>query len=325
MSLTISDVDFRVALPDIPGGAPLATIAAPCLSRHTDIVAGLGKALGLDVKATVDVPHGWATGGPDGQVEVFSASGAMRARNTRQLVKFEDERRRWADVTAEQTGDGVVHRLGDGTVERLTTTALRLLRSVGLADDHATVDVSLGQWALLDESGKELESGPGRATVRLGYAVEGVKLIGPGAKTNIHFDPDDSGEAGDIARLFHVNRGVDGARDVRLFTLEQAFEPILTQTWSGLELDPRTAKIAITSAEYGLLALPADVPQRFAAPALAVEGTVAAVVAGDGREVELRFGQYLPLTDAKSLAEAGVGSTGRVFPGSVVNGRAKGK
>ena len=83
--------------------------------------------------------------------------------------------------------------------------------------------------------------------------------------------------------------------------------------------------MSITSAEYGLLALPADVPQRFAAPALVVEGSIAGVTAGDGSEVALRFGQYLPLTDAVSLAEAGLGSSGPLLPGSVVRRRRKGQ
>jgi hypothetical protein len=325
MAIEISDVNFRVKLPDLPSRAPLATIPAPCLAGHAEVVDGLGKALGLEMKTTADIPHGYAVGGPRGQVEVFSASGAVRARNTDQLAKFENERRRWADVDTEDTGAGVVYRLGGRTVEQLTTTSLRLLGSLGLATDHASIGVSLGQWALLDESGKELESGPGRATVQLGYAVQDMKLIGPGAKTNVHFDPDDSGERGVIARFFHVNRGFDGVTDVRLLSLEEAFQPILTQTWSGVALDPATARISITAAEYGLLALPADLPQRFAAPTLAVEGTIAGVVAGDGRELELRFGQYLPLADAAALAEAGFGSSGPVLPGSVVRGGAKGE
>jgi hypothetical protein len=325
MPIDIAALNIRVTLPDIPSHAPLATIPAPCLSQHTRVVEELGKALALDMKGTFDVPHGYATGGPRGQVEVFSASGAVRARNTDQLSRFDDERRPWTDVIKEDTGGVVGYRLGDNTAERLTATSLRLLRSVGLADDHASIGVSLGQWALLDESGAELESGPGRATVQLGYAVEGLKLIGPGAKTNIHFDPDDSGERGAIARFFHVNRGFDGTRDVRLLSFEEAVQPILTRTWSGITLDPEAVRMSITAAEYGLLALPADVPQRFAAPALVVEGSIAGVAAGDGSEVEIRFGQYLPLTNQATLADAGFGSSGTVLAGTVVRGRAKGE
>jgi hypothetical protein len=83
--------------------------------------------------------------------------------------------------------------------------------------------------------------------------------------------------------------------------------------------------MAITSAAFGLLALPADVPQMYAAPALVVEGRLEGVLAGDGRLVEIRFGQYLPLASAQSLADAGFASSGPVFPGSVVAGRTRGR
>jgi len=137
--------------------------------------------------------------------------------------------------------------------------------------------------------------------VQLGYEAEGIRLIGPGAKTNFHYDPDDSGEPGIMARFFHVLRGTEGVKDVRMLTIEEAFQPLLTQTWSGLKVDPTSAKMAITSATFGLLALPADVPQTYAAPALVVEGRLEGVLAEDGRLVELRFGQYLPLANAKGL------------------------
>ena len=325
MPFTMADLDFRISLPDLPSTLPVAILPAPCLSRHSEIAQELGTALGLDLRGTAEVPHGYVVGGRRGQVEVFAASGAVRARNAEQLSRFTDERRPWADLRREETADGVVYRLGEDTENRLASDALRLLASAGLADDHASLRVSLGQWAMLEESGKELESGPGRATVQLGYAVEGIKLIGPGAKTNVHCDPDDSGQGGVVARLFHVNRGFDGSRDVPRLDLERAFQPLLTQTWSGRELDPGSARMAITAIDYGLLTLPADVLQRFAAPALAVQGRITGVDGGDSREVELRFAQYLPLADADALAEAGFASASRLIPGSVVKRQSKGE
>jgi hypothetical protein len=323
MPIDFADVDFQVRVPDIPTSAPAAVLSAPCLRDHARAVDGLAKALGFDVRATVDVPHGFAAGSPAGQVEVFAASGALRARNTDRLAKFEDERREWADVVKDDSDPtiGIVYRLGDATSKRLTATSRRLLKSLELDTDGASTAVRLGQWARLDEDGRELESGPGRATVQLTYSVDGVRLIGPGAKTNIHFDPDEAGEGGVIARFFHVHRGAEGANDVRLVGIEEAFQPLLTQTWSGITPDAQRARLSITSIQYGLLALPADVPQRHAAPALVVEGSLAGVVAGDGSEVTLRFGQYLPLTSAASLAEAGLGSTGPVIAGTVVTRR----
>ena len=319
MPIDFSAVDLQ-AKPDIPKTGMAALMPPPCLRDRTRVVEGLAKSLGIKVVGSADVPHGFAVGGPSGQVEVFAASGAVRGRNTDQLSRFPDERRKWAEVVRAKDG---VYGLGPKTARLLQTQAQRLLEASGLTEKASRVGVVLGQWARLDESGKELESGPGRATVQFAYAVEGIPLIGAGAKTNLHLDPDDNGAEGVIARFFHVHRGFEAAKTLRLLTIEQAFEPLLKQTWSGVESTKKT-RMTITAAEFGLLALPADVQQRFAAPALRVEGTVSGLVPTDGREVVIRFGQYLPLVDPKALAEAGLGSAGSILPGQVVASRSKG-
>jgi hypothetical protein len=325
MPFSFADLDLRTDLPEVPTSAPVVSLAAPCPGERAAAVHGLAKALGFEATGTVEVPHGHLVGCSTGQVEVFSASGAVRARNTDRLAGYPDERRPWADVEREETRDGVGYRLGGRTSDLLARTSLRLLDSIGLAAGHATLAVTLGQWARLDEKGTELESGPGRATVQLGYEAEGLRLIGPGAKTNLHFDPEEGGEGGLLARFFHVHRAPEGVTDVRTMSVEEALEPLFVETWSGLRVDPRSVRMAITSATLGLLALPADVPQRFAAPALAVEGRLEGVVAGDKREMELRFGQYLPLVHPKVLADAGFASAGRIVPGQVVSRRGKGR
>jgi hypothetical protein len=324
MTVDFSAVDLRTKV-DLPKSGMVALLPPPDLRERTRAMEGLAKSLGFKVAGAADVPHGFAMGGPSGQVEVFAASGAIRGRNTDQLSRFADERRSWAEVVRVPTNDGAAYGLGPKTARLLESRAQRLLEGAGLAEKASGVGVVLGQWAKLDESGKELESGPGRATVQFTYAVEGIPLIGAGAKSNVHFDPDDKGADGVIARFFHVHRGFEAKKDLRLLQIEQAFEPLLTQTWSGLESRPKQTRITITAAEFGLLALPADVAQRFAAPALQVQGTVSGLGVKGDRDVTIRFGQYLPLVDPKVLADAGLGSAGPILPGQVVVSREKGE
>lgn len=324
MPLQFTDVDFKVDLPDIPRVAPVATHTPPCTKDRADTTRALAEVLEIDLKGTAQVPHGYAVGSDRGQVEVFAASGAIRARNTERLTAYSDERREWRDV--ERDDDGT-YRLGADAGKQLSHYGLELLSRIGIRDEYSSFDVSLGQWALLDEeSGKELESGPGRATVRLAYAVHGLPLIGPGAKTNLHFDPDGDGR-GDrpgLARMFHVNRGVETTGEVATQSLDEAFSGLLAQSWSGHGLREGEGRITITAATFGLLALPADVVQTFAAPALMVEGEVSGVEIGRDQPTTVRFGQYLPLAHPKALAEAGYGG-GQLEPGVVVRGRARGK
>src|SRR5690606_31210709 len=115
---------------------------------------------------------------------------------------YPDERREWGEV--ERDDDGTF-RLGDGLTRHLIGHGQELLHRVGLGEEPSDIDVSLGQWAQLNDDGREVDSGTGRATVRLSYAAEGLALIGPGAKANLHFDASDDGRSVELARMFHVH------------------------------------------------------------------------------------------------------------------------
>lgn len=321
MPLHFTDIDFKVDLPDIPKVTPVVTHTPPCLRDSKETTRAIAEVLDIDVKGTAQVPHGYAVGSDRGQVEVFSASGAVRARNVERLTAYADESRKWADV--ERTDDGT-WRLGDSTAKELSHHGLELLDRMGIRADHAGFDVSLGQWAQLTQDGKEVDSGPGRATVRFSYAAHGLALIGPGAKTNLHFDPADDGRRPQLARLFHVSRGIETTGEVATQSLDEAFSGLLAQSWSGHGIREGEGRITITAATFGLLALPADVVQTYAAPALMVEGEISGVDVGKDETVTVRFGQYLPLAHPKALAEAGYGG-GHLEPGVVVRGRTRGK
>lgn len=303
MSLSLQDIEFRTELPDIPRSMPVGVTEAPCARDRADAMRSLAEVLDLREAIQVDLPFGHALATETGQVEFFSASGALRARDTDLLRSFEDERRDWPDVEEVEDREGLSYRLGEGTTQRLIEQARRLLDRVGLADDGVdTVDVVLGRWALLDESGHERESGPGRATVRMAYAVEGTSLIGPGAKTNVHYDPVEGTPT--LARLFHVLRPVVDVREVETGDTELAFTAFLRDPFLVAQTE-RGGRIVVTAVEVGLLALPADTTQRIAYPAVAVEGRVEGLKDERGG-LELRFGRYAPAAAPEALRRAGV-------------------
>lgn len=321
--MPLSKIEFRTDIPQIPAGSAFARFEPPCVRERQRAVTTLLEAFRIDVKGTLQVPFGHIVGGPGGQVEVFAASGAVRARNTDQLSRYDDERRKWAEAERVDGPSGPEWALGPSTVKRLRSTTMSLLDRAGLAVGGSDVSVVVGQWAQLGEDGQEFESGPSRATVQLRYAVEGIPLIGPGAKTNVHYDPADDGEHGTLARMFHVHRALEGLGDVPLLSLDEALAPILADEWSGAKVEGATA--VITQATFGLLALPADQHQQFAAPALEIEGYLEGATTADGREARLGFGRYLPLVDPRELANAGVGSTGPLELGERVTRRARGE
>ncbi len=320
MTLTFKELEFRTEVPEVPRSLPLPQVVAQCAPERTECMRALGDMLGLSELLEVELPFGHALAGEAGQVEFFAASGAVRGRNTKLITSFADERRDWAGAYRTDSPAGPEWTLEPDMGKRLQGYAADILGRAGLLGDgdRQSMDLTLGQWARLDEDGAEVDSGPGRATVRVSYSHDGLPFIGPGAKTLAHFDPVDGQPT--LARLFHVHRDVGEVRSVEVAGTEAAFAGLLSDPLLVANVR-RHAKVAITSAKLGLLALPADVPQRFALPALAVEGVIEGLQDRVSGPYELRFGRYIQVAASDAVRAAGVVVTEPVFPGRVVRRR----
>jgi len=301
MSLSLSDIDWRVALPDVPAELPVATVATPSYEERLHAVRILHERFALGDTVEVDLPEGVAHASDRGEVQFFAASGGIRARDADVSRAFPDGRRRWDDV--EEVGDGAGRRfvLGEHTSATLFQDAGELLRAARLLPDGlGDVDVVLDEWTQLDESGAEIDHGPGRAVVRAPYSLDGVPFIGAGAKTRLAYEP--VGDRPVLARIFHVHRPVIDVDLVRTVGTERAL--------TGLLRDPALAehcgaggRVAVTRIEVGLLALPAVLVQRVVAPAVAVTG----VLTNAGEDAaEVPFARYYQAVSAKALRRVGL-------------------
>lgn len=318
MTLSFKDLEFRTEVPDIPRSLPVTRTVAQCAPERSHAVRALADHFGLGDLTEIGLPWGYALGNEAGQVEFFAASGGVRGRNLKVVNAFDDERRQWQEARTVDTPAGPQWVLGDKSSRELVRRSRGLLERLELVDEPASIDVTVGQWALLDEDGTQRDSGPGRATVQLSYAFEKLPFIGPGAKTLLHYDPIDLEPQ--LARVFHVHRSVGDARSVEVGDIEQAFAALLADPFLVSRVRGR-AKVAITSVKLGLLALPADVVQRFAIPSLAVEGTVGGLTDPKGKRFELRFGRYVPVVSDENLRRAGVAAVDGLPASTVVPGR----
>ncbi len=278
MSLTMDDIEWRVTPPDIPDRLPVAIVATPSYEERLHAVRTLHDRFELGDTLEIDLTDGVAHASHRGEVQYFSASGAIRARRAGMIV---DDSREWTDL--------------EQLTEALFVDAGELLRASRLlADGLGDIDVVLDQWTRLNDVGKELDSGPGRAVVRAGYSLDGFPLIGAGAKTRLAYEP----VAGQptLTRIFHVHRPITDVRMVRTGGTSQALTGLLRDPFLAVQhSDGR--HIAVTAIELGLLALPAVVPQRIAAPALAVTGVI---------DDDIRFSRYYQAVSAKELRRVGL-------------------
>lgn len=304
MTLSLRDVEWRLKLPEIPAELPVATLATPSYEERLHAVRTLHDRFTLADTVELDLPDGVAHAGRQGEVQYFGASGGVRARNAEIGRSFSDERRSWRDLEKVDGPDGVTFELGEKTAATLLADAHELLRAAKLlADGMDDFGVVLDQWAQLDESGTELDRGPGRAVVRASYALDGMPFIGAGAKTRLQYEPVDG--APTLAGLFHVHRPVVEVRPVPTGGTEKALTGLLRDPFLT-EHHERGAHIAVTGIQVGLLALPAVVPQRVAAPALAVEGVVEKVKDARHGEIALRFARFYQAVSAKALRGVGL-------------------
>ena len=86
MPLTFRDTeDALFSLLPVLGDPDLQRAVDQWIDQAVDTTRALAEILEIDVVGTASVPHGYAVGSDRGQVEVFSASGAVRARNTERL------------------------------------------------------------------------------------------------------------------------------------------------------------------------------------------------------------------------------------------------
>jgi hypothetical protein len=289
MRLSLHDIEWRVEPPDIPDKLPVAILATPSYEERLHAVRTLHERFRLGNTIELDLPDGVAHAGRRGEVQYFSASGAVRARDAEVSRAFSDERRQWTDV---HEADGR-YVLGDEVAATLFQDAGELLRAARLLPDGVgAVDVVLDQWARLDESGTELDRGPGRAVVRAPYSLDGWPFIGAGAKTRLAYEPVDGHPV--LAQIFHVHRPVTDVHTVHTGGTEQALTGLLRDPLLA-EHRERGERVVVTGIEVGLLTLPAVVPQRIATPALAVTGTI-----GDAP-----FAHHYQAVSAKALRAAG--------------------
>ena len=300
--MKFNQLTMKTKLPDWRASMPVFAMAEPPLQARRAAARKLGDTLKLGDLRAVDMEHGQVLGSPRGDITVFHASGALWARDATATADAKDELRDWPGLAAPAAGAD--YALSPDAAKRLSAMVTDLLRPLDLLGREAgPATVQLEQVSLLDAKGKELKRGAGQATVKYGYAVEGVAARGAGAKTMVFAEPGGpTGAAARMAGVFHAWRPLSAAVAVKLPSLEAALAVALLQ---DPELDRHAEaghKVEITKLELVYLALPAFMRQSHLFPAIQVEGEVAKGRLGEG----FRFARFHHVVPPEAYAEAGL-------------------
>jgi hypothetical protein len=296
----MKDFDIKVRLPKMPASIPVFALSAPSLDERRSAINRLAKHLKLGELRSAEFDHAVIMANPRGDIQYFHASGAMLARDATIARSQKDELRRWEGLQDSKIGGNRL-TLSSESSKKVVSLAHDLLESIGLiGKEQTSATVQLQQVAQLDNNGKEMMYGAGRATVKWGYAVQGIPVYGAGAKTLAFAEPVDG--APHITGMFHVWRTLGQATEVKLPGLEEALG-------IGLLNDPEINlyheaghRIQITRLEFGYLALPGFMRQSHLFPAFQIEG----VVSEGKRGIGFGFGRFHHAAPPKAYMAAGL-------------------
>lgn len=300
MTIKLSSLEFKAKLPELPRTLPVYALSTPSLGERKPALERLGAHLKLGKLRAVDLDHGTVLASANGDITCFHASGAIWARDAMATREGADELRKWEGQTTSRT-PGWPIALNATAARRLLVQATELLEPLGLlGKEVSSRAVQLEQVAQLDAKGKERARGAGQATIKFGYAVDGVPVRGAGGKTLAFAEPEASQAR--FAGVFHAWRPMGGASTLKLTALESALGVGLL---NDPELDRFSAaghKIRVTRLDFVYMALPAFVRQSHLFPMFQVEGEVSEGKLGIG----FHFGRYHHAAAPRAYAAAGL-------------------
>ena len=277
MSLNIKDLTFKSEPPRLPGSVTVYQTSDVHYESRKRSIEILAKMMDLGETTYVETPHSQVFGSRQGEIEYFSQSGAIWGSNTSVDSQFESEERKWDDVKESRDNDDIQYYAGRELSSNLVNQAQALLKESGLQDDREQEfvqkpEIRFDQYTQFDSRGRELTRGPGTASVHFGYQVDGIPVLGAGAKTLVLFEPLDRSPV--ISANLHAWRPIAKGKQVEIGSMESVLDAGLLHDPELDQYKDSASAIDIDSISFGYCALPVFIRQKFLFPAIQVEGTV---------------------------------------------------
>lgn len=303
MAIDIKKIRFSAKLPEVPDRVDVVRVAPTPLEERRQAIAHLADRLQLGRTRELTTSSGRIWASKRGDVEFYEASGGLWSRDLAASEAHENELRDWPDLGKVRDAAGsTILTLGARAASQAADLASEVAKLSGFDLAYARpARVDLTQVAMLSEDGKVLQSGAGEASIVFDYALEGLPVLGAGARTAIDFEPD--GKDLRLVGAFHVWRRPLERRHVAVGSTEAALDAGLLRDPYLMEADKKGGRITIEDIRFGLLALPAMLRQEYLFPAFAVTGRV------DLRDDKLgyvRFGRYCHAATPSAYARADV-------------------
>jgi hypothetical protein len=233
--------------PQVPDQLPLLRVVRP---QWDQARRSLASRLGVEGDAT-DAGLWLVARDQRSSLEIYQASHSFRF--TRQDIDGEARDRRSVEMDADHA----------------VAVAERFLEGVGRVQADSWVH-SVTELEVLSVSagGREPERRVAAMQVNFRFSLNGIALVGPGAKMQVTV-----GDGDEVIGAYRFWRDVEPTASVRVFPAEHAFERFARSPMFA-NLTDDTARAEVASAELGYLCLPPTEVQGMLLPVFRLRGTI---------------------------------------------------
>lgn len=287
MPLKMDDLNWEVDLPELPRSIRLIELEVPGLEKRREAIELFTTLFNLGKLKRVDLANSFMYASKRGEVEFYPNSGGLWARDATAEERYDNEMRNWPDLKRVKPDGDAVWGLPSKVEDRLLEQGRELLESAGLVSEFMQPQgVALEQVTQFNPEGEIMNRGAGTATIQFQYRVDGLPVMGAGAKSQFYADPDQKGTQ--MVGAFHCWRPASGDHKLDVGTIEEALAAGVLKDPELIQYHKKGRRIVIYTLNFGYLALPAMVSQRFLYPVFQIEGKVHT----SGKQEYFEFARY---------------------------------
>ncbi len=273
MGIQFRDFEIRAKLPEFESSLPVYFVHSPSLEDRKLSIDLLRQSLDLGDLQSIGVNRSTFFESDRGHIQYYRPSGALWARNGLIDKQYKDERRPWKVIKNDnpKDPDDYLLSLDKADQSKLVQSASGIFKKANLLGEEAYLaGVEVEQVTQFNEKGKELGRFPGEATVKYLYRLNGIKVLGSGAKSYAFFNPGD--KSPQLSGIFHCWRQIKETRSIQMVKVEESIGNALSRDEEIDHYWKQQYRFKLTEISLGYYAMPPFEYQEYVFPVVHLIG-----------------------------------------------------
>lgn len=275
MSINLNNLEISAKIPEVKKEMSVFLVKSPTFEERKKSIDFFRKYMNLGDMVSIDAEDSLLMIGKQAEIQYYRPSGALWINNISLDDNYKDERRNWK---AEETRDpddqeNTKFNLIPEVEKKLLAQTKNIFEESGmLAKEAYFAEIDLDQVAQLDEKGNEKARFPGEANVKFLYKLEGIQVEGPGAKLYAFFNP--GKREHELTGIYHAWRDVFDTRKIKMPSVEESLERVLTQDEEMILLKKKNNSIKILDIDLTYFSMVPSAYQNYVFPVFHITGSV---------------------------------------------------